>query len=126
MKSLATTGIEYHGPYSGGLASLPTQNYDALLLTSESEGLPLVLVQSMLLGLPVITTAVGGVTDIVRDKETGLLTRDPDDVDGFVAAVRYLMDSLDERRRLMHSAYNFAASQHGWSAFTRLVDDTLG
>lgn len=126
MKSLLAAGVTYNGPYQGGLMALPTHDYHALLLTSESEGLPLVLVQSMLLGLPVIATAVGGVTDIVRDKETGLLARDPDDVDGFVAAIRYLMESLEGRRRLIHSAYDFAASQHGWPTFTRLVNDTFG
>lgn len=125
MKSLEAAGIKYNGPYQGGLTALPTHDYHALLLTSESEGLPLVLVQSMLLGLPVIATAVGGVTDIVSDKKTGLLTRGPGDVDGFVAAIRYLMDSIDDRRRLIHSAYDFAASQHGWSTFTHLVDDMI-
>jgi len=84
--------------------------------------MPLVLVQSMLLGLPVIATAVGGVTDIVRDRETGLLAADPDDIDGFIEAIRYLLDSVDDRRRIIHAAYDLAASQHGWPAFARLVD----
>jgi glycosyltransferase involved in cell wall biosynthesis len=122
MKSLSAVGVKYHGPYQGGLASLATHDYHALLLTSESEGLPLVLVQSMLLGLPVIATAVGGVSDIVRDRETGMLAADPDDIDGFIGAIRYLLDSVDNRRRIIHAAYDLAASQHGWPAFARLVD----
>ena len=122
LKSFSAAGIRYHGPYEGGLASLATHDYHALLLTSESEGMPLVLVQSMLLGLPVIATAVGGVTDIVRDRETGLLAADPDDIDGFIDAIRYLLDSVDDRRRIIHAAYDLAASQHGWPAFARLVD----
>lgn len=122
MKSLSAAGIKYNGPYQGGLRSLPTSEYHALLLTSESEGLPLVLVQSMLLGLPVIATAVGGVTDIVRELETGLLARDPEDIDGFMVAIRHLMDSVEERRRIIHAAYDFAATQHGWEHFTALVE----
>lgn len=122
MKSLAAAGIEYHGPYGGGLAALPTEDYHALLLTSESEGLPLVLVQSMLLGLPVISSAVGGVTDIVRDNETGLLASGPDDAEGFVRGIRYLLDSLEERRRIVRTAYDFAVAQHGWEHFADLVD----
>lgn len=121
MKNLANAGVVYHGPYQGGLASLPTADYHALLLTSESEGMPLVLVQSMLLGLPVIATAVGGVTDIVRDRDTGLLVADPDDVDGFIAVISYLLGSRDNRRALIESAYALACAQHGWPAFTRLV-----
>jgi glycosyltransferase involved in cell wall biosynthesis len=123
MKSLSGAGIKYEGPYQGGLMSLPTHEYHALLLTSESEGLPLVLVQSMLLGLPVISTAVGGVTDIVRDNETGLLTEGPDDIEGFVRAIRHLMESLEDRQRIIRGAYDFAVAQHGWRTFTALVDE---
>lgn len=129
MKSLADAGIKYRGPYSGGLPALPTHDYHALLLTSESEGLPLVLVQSMLLGLPVIATAVGGVTDIVRDNETGILVSGPEDAEGFVAAIKLLMESLEDRQRLIRAAYDFAVAQHGWERFTTHVEalaDGLG
>ena len=122
MKSLAAAGVHYLGPYSGGLAALPTQEFHALLLTSESEGLPLVLVQSMLLGLPVIATAVGGVTDIVEDGETGLLVSSPDDAEGFVRAIEQLVNSRDDRQRIIRTAYDFAAEQHGWQHFTALVE----
>jgi glycosyltransferase involved in cell wall biosynthesis len=125
MKSLASAGINYKGPYSGGLTALPTHDYHALLLTSQSEGLPLVVVQSMLLGLPVIASAVGGVTDIVHHKETGLLAVGPDDVDGFVEAIRYLMDSLENRRRIIRDAYDLAVAQHGWETFMRLVENSV-
>lgn len=123
MKSLAAAGIQYHGPYSGGLAALPTEEYHALLLTSESEGLPLVLVQSMFLGLPVVASAVGGVPDIVKDHVTGLLAKDPDDAEGFVAGIRLLMESLDQRRAIIDEAYTFAVGQHGWSAFRAIVEE---
>lgn len=123
MTALADAGVKYRGPYSGGLAALPTHDYHALLLTSESEGLPLVLVQSMLLGLPVIATAVGGVTDIVKDGETGLLVSAPDDAKGFVRAIRTLLESLEERQRIIRTAYDFATEQHGWQHFTALVEN---
>jgi glycosyltransferase involved in cell wall biosynthesis len=79
----------------------------------------------MLLGLPVIATAVGGVIDIVRDDETGLLTDGPDDTLGFVNAIRGLLESRDKRRRLIEGAYEFAVRQHSWEAFARDVDDTI-
>lgn len=125
MRELKESGVAYHGSYAGGLAALPTHDYHALLLTSESEGLPLVLVQSMLLGLPVIATAVGGVTDLVRDRETGLLAQGPEDIDGFVDAIRLLLESREDRRRLIEAAYRHAVEQHSWAAFTDQVDAAL-
>jgi glycosyltransferase involved in cell wall biosynthesis len=126
LKSLTDEGIIYHGPYSGGLASLPTHEYHALLLTSESEGLPLVLVQSMLLGVPVVATAVGGVTDLIRHNETGFLVSDPDNAEGFVDSIRILLESLEDRRRVICDAYNFAFAQHDWATLTPLAKELLG
>lgn len=125
MKSLADAGVEYRGPYEGGLSALSTEDYHALLLTSESEGLPLVLVQAMLLGLPVIATAVGGVTDIIRGGYTGLLAAGPDDTDGFVEAIERLYSSRDERRRLIESAYAAAVEEHSWESFIAAVEREL-
>ncbi len=46
---------------------------DAFVLPSVREGMGLVLAEALLCGAPVIATRSGGVTDIVRDGETGLL-----------------------------------------------------
>ncbi len=46
---------------------------DVVCLTSETEGIPLVLVEAMALGRPVLATRVGGVVDLVVDRETGVL-----------------------------------------------------
>lgn len=125
MQDLEEAGIVYRGPYSGGLAALPTHEYHALLLTSQSEGLPLVLVQSLLLGLPVIASKVGGVPDIILDGRTGLLSHGPDDIDGFVNAVELLMTDVTQRREIIHDGHTFAGEKHSWQTFTATVDDAL-
>jgi glycosyltransferase involved in cell wall biosynthesis len=47
--------------------------FDVFALTSQSEGLPLVLLEAMAAGLPVLATSVGGVPDLVEDQITGFL-----------------------------------------------------
>lgn len=123
LADLERAGIAYRGPYSGGLAALPTSEYHAMLLTSAWEGLPLVVVQSMLLGIPVIATAVGGVPDIVLDRQTGFLAKDPDDAVAFVDAIETLIASREERRRVIRAAYAFAVDNHGWDRFRERIDD---
>jgi glycosyltransferase involved in cell wall biosynthesis len=53
---------------------------DAVCLTSDAEALPMVLIEAMALGRPVIATDVGGTSEIVVDGETGDLVQ-PGDVE---------------------------------------------
>ena len=46
---------------------------DVLVLPSESEGLPRVIMEALEIGIPVVTTDAGGITDIIEDKETGII-----------------------------------------------------
>lgn len=49
------------------------QALDIFVLCTHTEGLPLVILEAMAHGIPVLATAVGGVGELVVDGETGLL-----------------------------------------------------
>lgn len=48
---------------------------DIFVLSSHQEGLPVAFMEATALGLPAVTTAVGGLTDHIQDGETGLLVQ---------------------------------------------------
>ena len=73
---------------------------DLGVLSSRWENFPHALVESLAVGTPVVATAVGGVPEIVRDGENGLLVP-PGDVEAFAAAIRR---ALAERDRLAAAA----------------------
>jgi glycosyltransferase involved in cell wall biosynthesis len=70
---------------------------DIAVLCSDNEGIPLTLIQASQAGLPIVSTDVGSVSDIVVNGHTGLLT----DVSskGFIKGVLSLLDdpSLGQR-----------------------------
>jgi glycosyltransferase involved in cell wall biosynthesis len=73
---------------------------DASLLSSAWENVPHGVVESLAVGTPVISTAIGGVAEVVRDGENGLLVPAGDPAALAGAIERYLGDAaLQERLR---------------------------
>jgi glycosyltransferase involved in cell wall biosynthesis len=75
------------------------QAADLFLLSSVSEGIPLAAIEAMCAGLPVVSTQVGGTSEVVCDGQTGLLTPAGDDA-SLAAAILRLHWNPDLRRRL--------------------------
>jgi glycosyltransferase involved in cell wall biosynthesis len=88
--------------YRADAASL-LRSFDVFALPSTTEGLPLVLLEAMAAGVPVVATPVGGVPELVADGETGLLVP-PGDADALEAAIRRLLDEPETARRLAANA----------------------
>jgi glycosyltransferase involved in cell wall biosynthesis len=72
---------------------------DVFLLPSLTEGIPLALLEAMACGLPVVATAVGGVPEVVRHEESGILIP-PGDPVALAEAMGRLLDQPAERSRL--------------------------
>jgi sugar transferase (PEP-CTERM/EpsH1 system associated) len=49
------------------------QAMDVFALTSQSEGMPLVVLEAWAAGVPVVATRVGGLPELVEDEQTGIL-----------------------------------------------------
>jgi glycosyltransferase involved in cell wall biosynthesis len=79
---------------------------DASLLSSTWENFPHTVVEALAVGTPVIATAVGGVPELVRDGENGLLVP-AGDADALAGAIRRLVAEPGLRDQL---AGNAAAS----------------
>jgi len=76
---------------------------DASVLTSAWENFPHTVVEALAVGTPVLGTAVGGVAEVVRDGENGLLVP-PGDPDAFAEALRRFLGDEELRERLRSHA----------------------
>jgi glycosyltransferase involved in cell wall biosynthesis len=68
---------------------------DVYLMTSEFEGLPIALLEAMALGKPVVSTAVGGIPELVRPAGEGFLTS----VGNINNLTRYTLQLLNDPQR---------------------------
>jgi glycosyltransferase involved in cell wall biosynthesis len=73
------------------------------ILPSYNEGLPMALLEAMSWGLPVITTPVGGIPELVISGTNGLLVN-PGDIAGLSAALQSLVASEQLRLQLGNAA----------------------
>jgi len=91
---------------------------DVIVLTSDSEGTPVSLIEAQAAGTPVVCTRVGGAASVVRDGVTGFVV-DRDDEPGFAASVMRALDDSAVATAARESATAVAA---GYS-LERLTDD---
>ena len=91
---------------------------DMVLLTSDNEGTPLSLIQAGMAQIPVVSTRVGSVAEIVQDGKTGYV------VDLSVTALRTAISKLVDdpalREQLGESAREYTMARYG---VARLVKD---
>ena len=80
---------------------------DVFCLPSFAEGLPLVLIEAMGRGVPVIATAVSGTPELIIHEQSGLLIP-RDDADALAAAIRRYLEDADLWRRCLSGGYEAA------------------
>ena len=79
----------------------------------ETEGFGVVLLEAMACGLPVIGSDTGGIPDIIKNGETGLLFRQKDSPDLANQIIRLLTDE-DLRKKMVANARNLIETQFSW------------
>jgi glycosyltransferase involved in cell wall biosynthesis len=104
-------GVELLGHTSRERLARLLSEAAALVLPSAQENAPMVIGEAMAAGVPVVATRVGGIPDMIRHGETGLLY-EPGDVDGLTHCLRGLLGDAALRERLGQKARLWAQSSY--------------
>jgi glycosyltransferase involved in cell wall biosynthesis len=91
---------------------------DIVILTSDNEGTPLSLIQAGMAALPVVTTNVGSISEIVMDGVTGIVTNV--NVMEMADALEKLAENVGLRSRMGSAAQEYTTANFG---VNRLVHD---
>ncbi len=92
---------------------------DAFVLSSKREGLPMSILEAMAAGLPVIATNVGGIPEIIKDGQNGILvpTQDPNSLANAICRV---LDDSEFAANLAHKARTTIEQNYSLEAITKV------
>jgi len=92
---------------------------DIMCLTSKNEGTPVSLIEAQASGLPVVSTDVGGVRDIVVDGKSGFVIK-RENIETYVEKLRLLVENRELREKYGTFGQQFVRQQF---SYQRLVAD---
>ncbi len=91
--------VTFHGSVNQDRVREILSTAAVFVLPSFAEGVPVSLMEAMAMEIPCISTYVGGIPELIRSGEDGLLIA-PSDPEALTAALEELMDNPDLRSRL--------------------------
>jgi len=97
---------------------------EVFVLPSLFEGLPVTLMEAMALRVPVVSTAITGIPELVRDGRTGLLAQ-PRDPTGLADAIERLLKDPELAGRLAENGYRLVREEFDLRRNARRVVDLI-
>ncbi len=115
-------GLEEHIQFLPRLPQQELAGYmgqaSVFVFPTYSEGLPRVVFEAMSTGLPILSTAVSGIPEIVREGETGILLQ-PGDEAGLSKNMRWFLEHPRKTQEMGRKAYTFACASFSSEAYAQ-------
>ena len=112
--------INYRGVYSS-LHELDLSEYACYLNTSEWDGLPTIIIQMMALGLPIVSSDVCGITELLNDNN-GWLVSDFEDASLYLTELRKVLIQKNVALEKTNAAYTDVMELHQWKNFYKRLE----
>ena len=109
------SNLKFCGSYSS-FEELPLSTYNAYLYTSLWDGLPNALLTAAGTGMPVVASAVGGISELVNN-DTGWLVEAPMQAAGYVRALDEIRAGPELARQRTRKMRELIFNRHSWGAY---------
>jgi glycosyltransferase involved in cell wall biosynthesis len=97
------------------------QDFDLMVLPSYSEGLPNVVLESLMMEVPVVSTAVGGVPEIIRDGEGGVLIP-PGEPEKIAEAIMGFLDAPEKYKTMARNMKKTVENKFDFGVRTKKLE----
>jgi glycosyltransferase involved in cell wall biosynthesis len=101
-----------------------SQEYDIFINTTHADNLPVSVLEAMALGLPVVSTQVGGIPFLIRHEQNGLLCPDGD-VEYMSQQIIRLIDHPDLALQISQAG-RLTAEAYDWECIKKKWEELLG
>lgn len=102
------------GPFNAGM--------DVICLTSDNEGTPVSLIEAQAGGLPIVTTDVGGVKDILLEDQTGYIVP-KNNVSLFTEKLLLLIEDEKLRKSFSEKGWDFVKNKFHYTTLVKNMDE---
>lgn len=94
-------------------AMLELKASSLLVVPSRMESIPQVIKEAFFLKIPVIATNVGGIPELIKNRQNGILVN-PDDPDQLLYTINELLENKEEAKKLAQAGYDFVMNNLTW------------
>lgn len=108
-----TSWIKDIGTFNAGM--------DIICLTSKNEGTPVSLIEAQAANIPVVTTDVGGVRDIIDVDKTGFVVQ-KGDLETYVERVTELCENEKIREKMSQNGWNYVHEKFHYTTLVKNMD----
>jgi glycosyltransferase involved in cell wall biosynthesis len=112
----APPNVHFHGPFSAPLDLLAKGPYHGFVFTSRWEGMPNILLEVGMLGVPIVAPGVGGVPELIGPDTGYLVPPDPTPAD-YLEAIESLASDEDQASRRAGRLRQLIEERHSRDAF---------
>lgn len=100
-----------------------SEGYDVFINTTHFDNTPVSVIEAMALGLPIVSTNVGGITYLLENNKTALLVND-NDMHGMTMAIKDIIQNRDLKQHLVKNAQHLV-QEFDWDKVKNKWDEVL-
>jgi glycosyltransferase involved in cell wall biosynthesis len=124
VETIAPKNVKFMGRVSEAEKLKLYAAADVFVLPTISEGFPLVILEAMAMGLPIISTTIRGVREIMKGRGSAILL-EPKDVNGLVGALEELAGDKKLKTKMGQSGRRNVEKEFSWDNIAKEYEQTF-